>query len=111
MLSPAAEKMLSDLRENTEGGEIEHALGRFKQVYLPNAQGDRSKSEFGGLLAVLKKEGLYFGMGGDFGMVAIPKPKRVETEAESYARAASKARRAKELLATRNARLSRLWLT
>ena len=69
-ISNAALALLADLRDNADSCESTHQDGSaWVDVYLPNAQGNRSKAQFGGLLNALKEAGYYQPIDHDFGSV------------------------------------------
>ena len=71
-ISHAASHLLVDLRANPESGKSTHEDGStWVDVYLPNAQGHRSRAQFGGLLLALKEAGYYQPVDSYFGSVKL----------------------------------------
>ena len=71
-ISQSAINLLADLRENTEGLRTTQPDGSvWADVYLPNAQGNRSRARFGGLLLALKDAGYYKPLDSFFGSVKL----------------------------------------
>lgn len=60
------------LKQNVDGQERHLSNGQiWDTVYLPNAQGNLSKHQFGGLLSSLQKQHLYRPLAIDFGEVRV----------------------------------------
>ncbi len=71
-ISEAASILLADLRANLDSWTSTHNDGSaWGSVYLPNAQGKRSKTQFGGLLKTLKDAGYYQPVDSYFGEVKL----------------------------------------
>ena len=70
-ISRAARNLLNDLRAEQEGKNTEPDGSVWACVYLPNAQGNRSRAQFGGLLLALKEAGYYRHIDGYFGSVKL----------------------------------------
>ena len=71
-ISKAASNLLADLRKEADGCTITEIDGSvWKDVYLPFAQGNRSRAKFAGLINVLKDKGYYRPLGPGFGTVKI----------------------------------------
>lgn len=65
-------ELLEILKQNVDKQQIILSNGQiWDVVYLPNAQGNLTKHQFGGLLSSLKKKGLYRALAVDFGEVRI----------------------------------------
>ncbi len=71
-ISQAASNLLADLRENADSCTTTEQNGDvWADVYLPNAQGSRSRARFGGLLLALKDAGYYKPLDSFFGSVKL----------------------------------------
>ena len=55
----STEKLLADLRDAAEATNEDRHGHPWGVVYLPNAQGSRTRQQFGGLLRALKDAGYY----------------------------------------------------
>lgn len=71
-MSRAASNLLADLRAEKDGCTITEPDGSvWADVYLPNAQGNRSRAKFGGLLLALKEADYYRPVAPNFGSVRL----------------------------------------
>lgn len=71
-ISRAASHLLADLRANPESCKTTEPDGStWVDVYLPNAQGHRTRAQFGGLLLALKEAGYYQPVDSYFGSVKL----------------------------------------
>lgn len=71
-ISRAASNLLADLRKEADGCTITDDDGSvWKDIYLPNAQGNRSRAQFAGLILALKDKGYYRPLGPGFGTVKL----------------------------------------
>ena len=71
-MTDAQEKLFADLLLNTESAAVTDSDGYvWRTVYLQNAQGMRSKQQFGGLLNALQNAGRYRPLDTDFGEIRM----------------------------------------
>ncbi len=71
-ISRAASNLLADLRKEAEGCTLTEIDGSvWKDVYLANAQGNRSRAKFAGLVNALREKGYYRPLGPGFGTVKL----------------------------------------